>query len=1060
MVSLESYAEEMADQARNLPYFKGFSLIDVKEKVANALDMIGRVNGAFVTYTKHDISHVNSMLEIVDWLIPPVTQKKMTSVDWLLIVLSIYYHDFGMIITSDEYNKRSENQLYQDFLQKIKSDNGSKDYIARTEKMTKEEKESFFYQEFVRSLHASRIREWITGSIPRYYGENTKILSDEIRSTLNELPIRFRQNLADICESHHKDNLDDGFLYPLCQRYGNKEQEIANVQYAALILRTADILHITRDRAPSVMYKIIRFSDPKSVDLWEKYSGTFSVHMKNRKFDENDPESLSIIISADFLEEKPFFSLSEYITYVNDQIVQSKRWADKSQKESNGEYYSFPWQGIKGDIRVEGNAPKQMKFDLDRGRLLDLLVGHTIYNDPTVAIRELLQNAIEAVRYEYYLKSKMKTSLGDQEHKMGRVIVKWDPEKRELIIEDNGIGMDIDVINYHLMRVGSSFYNTAQFQEENLDYVPISRFGIGVLTCFMMSDDIEIITCRKEGGYRIKMSSVQGTYLLKKLEPGHKILDDLEPHGTRVRLIIRESIDLIKQNVLDIIKHWIIFPDCKVIYKEKNQQEKEIGYKDPSDFLQKLISKEDMPIEVKTESKTIKGETYELSFAVGKNIYSPGRNFLFSSGELINLIGQPAICVEGIRMDDILPGFDDDNKLYSIFSIKGNKTLQTTVSRTNIERNSEYIRIGKICLELFTEYIKSEVKRISLQIGEPLSQASTASLRMCNRITSVIEDDDISDYFEELKKEIPMIVTEKTKPDNGSETSRNLMSIHELESLTNFWAIESRLVDSLGIMSRDLGRELSLNEFLGKLAPELLDPRINCILPDAHLFKNVIRSSHKLVKVEFSRKNQQSIMKWEIRNKSLSDDYITFKMSDYLPHKTYLKEYDDNFDEFNKFLVVIPIEGNIEKVRGINTRIVTILNHKSKIIDVLQVLVKALKCARFKLNEISINEYRNLISYVTNVIKLASWQISKSTFESDEYFFSVPSIYDNPRKRYSSRRASISEATFYEETLRINRLLDNLGIQERINLSLVELENEGIVFDASSYWLDWGTSVY
>lgn len=403
MISLGSNAEIMANQATDLPAFKGFSLIEVKEAVAETLDTLGKVGGIFATYTKHDISHVDSMLEMLDWLIPPVTKENMTTADWLMIVLGIYFHDFGMVVTSEEYDKRSENQLFQEFLEKIKMDSENGDYVARTEKMTEEEKEKFFYQEFVRSQHATRIREWITGDVSKYWGETLTSTVSEIEKTLEKLPPRFKKNLADICESHHKDNLDDISIYPLCQRYGSKPQELANVQYSALILRTADLLHVTQDRTPSVMYKIIRFSDPKSVDAWKQQRGTFSVYMKNREFSETDLDSHVIIISADFKEEKPFFSLTEYVAYANDQMIQTKRWADNSQKDPDGKYYLFPWQAVKGDIRVEGNVPHQMNFELDRGRLLDLLVGHTIYNDPKVAIRELLQNAIDAVRYEHYL---------------------------------------------------------------------------------------------------------------------------------------------------------------------------------------------------------------------------------------------------------------------------------------------------------------------------------------------------------------------------------------------------------------------------------------------------------------------------------------------------------------------------------------------------------------------------------------------------------------------------------------------------------------------------------
>ena len=51
--------------------------------------------------------------------------------------------------------------------------------------------------------------------------------------------------------------------------------------------------------------------------------------------------------------------------------------------------------------------------------------------------------------------------------------------------------MDQDIILNHLLKVGSSYYNSEQFKAETRKYcakggyTPISRFGIGILSCFM-----------------------------------------------------------------------------------------------------------------------------------------------------------------------------------------------------------------------------------------------------------------------------------------------------------------------------------------------------------------------------------------------------------------------------------------------------------------------------------------------------------------------------------------------------------------------------------------------
>jgi molecular chaperone HtpG len=239
MTTLVTQAEQFAKEACELPEFRNLNITGIKDQVAEILDMIGRVEGLFSTYTKHDISHINAMLGMLDWLVPPTTKEAMSPTDWLMIVLAIYFHDLGMVVTSDEYKKRTENEEFQQFLDKLQKDPDAKDYLARAEAMTLGERDRFFYQEFVRLHHASRIREWIMNRPSRFWGESLTPLTEEITRIMADVPIRFREHLAVVCESHHKDDLNRTDLYPLAQRYGTHQSEIVNVQYAALLLTAA-----------------------------------------------------------------------------------------------------------------------------------------------------------------------------------------------------------------------------------------------------------------------------------------------------------------------------------------------------------------------------------------------------------------------------------------------------------------------------------------------------------------------------------------------------------------------------------------------------------------------------------------------------------------------------------------------------------------------------------------------------------------------------------------------------------------------------------------------------
>ena len=146
MTELKTNAEKQALKATELPAFQKVALQGLKNEVAAMLNMIGHTNDVFATYTKHDISHIDAMLKHLDWLIPPSTQTEMTPVDWILATLAIYFHDLGMLVTAHEFEKRMANDAFVAFLEKLKTDPKSQDYLNRANKMTPDQKERFFFR--------------------------------------------------------------------------------------------------------------------------------------------------------------------------------------------------------------------------------------------------------------------------------------------------------------------------------------------------------------------------------------------------------------------------------------------------------------------------------------------------------------------------------------------------------------------------------------------------------------------------------------------------------------------------------------------------------------------------------------------------------------------------------------------------------------------------------------------------------------------------------------------------------------------------------------------------
>ena len=394
-----SVAEQNALNALSLPAFEHINLLGIRSDVEELLRHIGR-DGPFREYTVHDMRHIVALLTILDWLIPEQTAKRMTPADWLLIVLAIYFHDLGMLVTKDEFENRAKSDFPQ-YKRRVLSDETDADYRAKVQKLGDEDQELFLYQEFVRDNHASRIKSWVTGTPSNSLGYAINA-SAEVARIVERLPLAFRRDLGIICESHHLNDLDNFAKYKVEQPYGSMSGETANIHYSALLLRTIDLLHVTSDRAPSLAFRVINPIDPKSIVEWKMQMPMVSV----RKMPALDREgnvdltgqSDTIGFFAMFTESDGFFALTSYLRYVAEQLQKSYEVAARANKK-HGSAFHFPWRAVdENNIEAIGFLKDKFEFSVDQKRILDLLTGHTLYNNADVVVRELIQNAIDAIR--------------------------------------------------------------------------------------------------------------------------------------------------------------------------------------------------------------------------------------------------------------------------------------------------------------------------------------------------------------------------------------------------------------------------------------------------------------------------------------------------------------------------------------------------------------------------------------------------------------------------------------------------------------------------------------
>jgi molecular chaperone HtpG len=820
-VEFKTTLEKRAAEAPSLEAFSRFSLYGVREAVAKLLELIGR-EGIFREYTRHDISHVDKLLQMLGWIVPPDTLSRMTVADCLMTTLAVYFHDLGMLVTRDEFDRRSESK-FSEFKDRVFAEKEGKDYRDKVSKMPSDEAERFLYQEFVRQNHAERIRSWVTGKSRNDLGSANNV-TEELDKLLDGLEGKFRKDLGLVCESHHLNDLEQFDKYKPSQPYGSDPQETANLQYCAILLRTADLLHITGDRAPSISFRMINPSDPKSIEEWHKQMPVISVRPRPGEDQEGNVSASApmdtIEVSGLFKDPKGFFALTAYLNYATKELRKSNDWVELA-KRRRGTTYDFPWRRIDDSgLEAEGFIDKQFEFTLDQAKILDLLTGQTLYNDTTVVLRELVQNSLDAIRLEWEHEAGL--------IKDGAIEIAWNSATRSLTVRDNGTGMTQNIVDAHFLKVGSSLYQDEEFKRAHPRFSAISRFGIGVLSAFMISDEIEVTTCHPDDmqARTLSLRSLHGKYLVRLIDKDSPELPkQILPHGTEITLRVRPSAEL--KDLASILRRWIAFPRCKVTVTIDGGGPVSIGFTEPKDALQEELARLNPALAVKSP-----GELADRNIRIEQRrkdgvtlAYAVQWSSAFQEWAFFSLLPTrdrlelPATgnCIEGVRVDSLSPGYQDGT-LMSLANAVGPKAPKTNVARSVLEITPERKSLLSTVYELYCDHVRAEVEKLQNERGFSLTWAlGEATWLLDTLLPSSFRHLRAADYEALLRAcaEVPSIALEE----HGARVG---VSPKQLSEYDSFWTADSIFFSSAEALLREIPTSVAISQLAATIGSESL----------------------------------------------------------------------------------------------------------------------------------------------------------------------------------------------------------------------------------------------
>jgi len=443
-------------------------------------------------------------------LLTPSVRKNLSEYELALLLLAAYGHDIGMtpergkVIAHHRHLfapegkalTGEEKEAFRRFLDDQSEGPVALPLSASLEDLDRADELVAFY---VRDRHNDWSANWLR--------ENLVVSSDGFASLPNVL-----ETVVVLCSSHHWNfsDLDTKRFDPFIVGSG-PEARLIHLRFLACILRLADILENDPKRTPEILFQHRAIKDrPRSVEHWWKdhdlsisERGTylnFQARPRNAKVHR------ALIQLADWIDHE-----LHGIAAISHRLPAEYKLGKQS---IHRDWHLGP--SLTRDIRPFDDSYEYIDgaFRPNTPRLLQLLSGEQLYGNPLHSVRELLQNAFDAVREKIARKrlephitnpadAKWDEILGNQEH-VTLTLRRGPNSQWQLICEDSGVGLTKDIIKNHVLVSGSSRRHSIlelerRCREKGFRPGLTGQFGIGVLSYFILADEVTLETTRFQG---------------------------------------------------------------------------------------------------------------------------------------------------------------------------------------------------------------------------------------------------------------------------------------------------------------------------------------------------------------------------------------------------------------------------------------------------------------------------------------------------------------------------------------------------------------------------------
>ena len=542
--------------------------VAVKELCAAGEALAKTIITFFPTFTLHDGTHIEG---VCSWMTQLLGERAedLTAENAALLLLGACWHDSGMSVDNEE--KTGLAQRLQDGYPEWHEDEEWFAYFERHpgDAVTYNKDKSAFeaiLRNFIREHHHERARikieeqEWK----PIFAAKN-------ITSDL----------LADLCESHGNDlkqheTIGENIDFELC----------------AVLLRLADILDYDASRAPDVLFRHLGLDHPQTAEE-KKSSEEFQKNSAGIFTLESDHKLLHY--TAKCSDPNIGYSIRSYLEWVEKELDQCRKHLDAC--GGCEKRLVLPYE-VRVKIQYEECEDGDFSLSMDQDKIISLLAGEKLYSDSGVFVRELLQNAIDAVLDRVRCDSRFTLEKGKID------IYTWTDQEGYVWfrIEDNGTGMDEHILRNYFLKVGRSYYTSDEYQKSELSqhngFKPTSRFGIGILSCFLSDqkrNQVRVETKRYSQNtpnpnpvLRLFVPKLHGFYFLLKgkkgktqelqipVPPGEKETERTRKDPGTTICVRVSQFRMGGKTFRELLDNYIVYPDVCVVHHDcdRNDEKK------------------------------------------------------------------------------------------------------------------------------------------------------------------------------------------------------------------------------------------------------------------------------------------------------------------------------------------------------------------------------------------------------------------------------------------------------------------------------------------------------